>query len=115
MMIFLCLVVQVHDGDTFRCATGERVRLAGIEANELSGGCHLPRCAPLSGIQARGIAEQLLDQQTVRCQAVGQSYRRIVASCTLRGRDVGCELVGRGAAVEWPSFRVRYRLEPCRR
>ena len=113
MIFFLCLVAQVHDGDTLRCASGERIRIAGIEANELRGGCHLLRCAAGTGIQAREIARQMLLGQSLRCQALGQSYRRVVASCQVAGRDVGCDLVRRGAAVEWPSYRIRYRLGPC--
>ena len=115
MMFFLCLVSQVHDGDTLRCATGERVRIAGIEANELRGGCHLSHCAAGTGVQARQIARRMLLGQSLRCQALGQSYRRVVASCDLAGRDVGCELVAQGAAVTWPAYRIRYRLGPCRR
>lgn len=113
MIFFLCLVAQVHDGDTFRCSGGKRVRIAGIEANELRGGCHLTRCAAGTGVQAREIARRMLSGQTLSCQAVGRSYRRVVATCQLAGRDVGCSLVAQGAAVEWASYRIRYRLRPC--
>lgn len=113
MTAFLCLVAAIIDGDTLICANRTRVRLAGIEANELHGGCHLPRCAPLGGQQARAVATRLLLRQTLACESLGRSFARIVASCSFNGRDVGCALVSLGAAVEWPSYRRRYRLRTC--
>lgn len=41
-----CIVVYVTDGDTLRCTDGTRIRIAGIEAREKSGRCHIARCAP---------------------------------------------------------------------
>lgn len=111
----ICTPIAIHDADTFRCQTGERIRIAGIEASELHGGCHLPRCAPLDGQQARSVAMRLLYRQTLSCTPVGRSWGRIVATCRLNGRDVGCQLVAMGAAVEWPAYRRRYGLEPCPR
>ncbi|MBX9859023.1 MAG: thermonuclease family protein [Sphingomonas sp.] len=114
MIAFLCFVAAVHDGDTLRCASGERVRIAGIEANELRGGCHLPRCAPLSGPAARAVATRLVLRRTLRCEALGRSYARVVARCSLEGRDIGCAFVAAGAAVEWPRYRRQLGLGPCR-
>ncbi|MBX9816224.1 MAG: hypothetical protein K2X76_16110 [Sphingomonas sp.] len=114
MIAFLCLVIAVHDGDTLRCASGERVRIAGIESNELRGGCHLPRCAPLSGPEARAVATRLVLRRTLHCEALGRSYNRVVASCTLDQRDIGCAFVAAGAAIEWPHYRRKFRLGPCR-
>ena len=110
----ICLVVAVHDGDSLRCQDGTRIRIAGIEANELGGGCHLDRCAPLSGPRARGVVSAMLLRRQLACTAVGQSYKRVVASCRLNGQDVGCAIVRTGAAVEWPRFRREYGLGACR-
>lgn len=114
-MILLCLVSAVHDGDTLHCQTGERIRLAGVESNELHGVCHLPRCAPLDGQAARAVATRLLLRQTLACEPLGRSFARIVARCSLNGRDVGCALVSLGAAVPWPKYRQRYGLGECGR
>lgn len=113
-MTILCIVAAVIDGDTLRCQSGERIRLAGVEASELRGGCHVPRCAPLEGRTARAVATRLLHRQTLTCAPVGQSWRRIVATCSLNGHDVGCTLVTMGAAVEWPEYRRRYGLARCK-
>lgn len=113
-MIFLCLVAAVTDGDTLRCQTGERVRIAGIEANELRGGCHVARCAAMPGPEARRIVSRLVLHRTLSCEPVGRSYGRIVARCSFSdGRDLRCAVLRAGAAVDWARYVVRYGLAPC--
>lgn len=114
-LAFLCLVTGVHDADTIGCASGRQVRIVGIEANELRGGCHIDACPPIPGPAARDRARALLGGRMLRCRQYGVSYQRVVASCTLRRVDVGCTLVRAGLAVEWPSYRRRYGLRHCRR
>ena len=114
-MILLCLVAAVTDGDTLRCQTGERVRIAGIEANELRGGCHIARCPAMPGPEARRVVERLTLRRTLSCEPVGRSYSRIVARCSFAdGRDLRCAIVRAGAAVDWPAFVQRYGLGGCR-
>lgn len=110
---FLCLVAQVHDGDSFRCEDGTRVRIAGIEANELKGGCHIDRCAALPGPRARDVVRGMIRGRQLQCTKVGMSYKRVVATCRLDGRDVGCMIVRSGAAVEWAPYQRRYGLRRC--
>lgn len=110
---FLCLA-YFHDADTIRCASGQRVRIAGIEAGELRGGCHLDRCPTLSGIAARDRVRSMYQGKTLICRQVGTSYKRIVATCSYRGRDVGCEIVRVGAAVRWEKYARQYGLPRCR-
>ncbi len=112
---FLCMVVAVHDGDSLRCADRTRVRLAGIEANELTGGCHLPRCAPMPAQQARRTLASMTIGRRLTCTPVDTSYRRVVARCSVDGVDVSCALIAAGAAVRWDSYWRRYRMAPCRR
>ncbi len=112
---FLCMVVSVADGDTLKCQSGTRVRLAGIEANELTGGCHLPRCAPMSAQQARRTLTSMTIGRRLNCTPVDTSYRRIVARCSTGGVDLSCALIAAGAAVRWDSYWRRYRMAPCRR
>lgn len=45
--LLICTVLSVTDGDTLRCVTVERVRLAAVDANELNGTCHR-QCAPMT-------------------------------------------------------------------
>lgn len=120
---FLCLVVSVHDGDTFRCADGRSVRVAAIDANEtpavarrLGRPCHLDRCAAMAWDEARAVATRLILGRPLVCGKVGVSYDRDVARCRLPdGRELGCALIAAGAAVDWPAYRARYRLAPCPR
>lgn len=111
----ICRVVKVTDADTIRCADGRRVRLAGIEANERKGGCHLPVCPPLPHARAKPIAERLVLHKTLTCQPVGRSFKRVVAVCRLPdGRDTRCALNASGATVDWPAYVARYNLPRCR-
>lgn len=110
---FLCLVLSVHDGDTLRCQDGTRVRIAGIESNELSGGCHLPVCAAMPAQEARETVRRMVEGKTLRCVQVGTSYKRVVARCMFDGRDLRCAIVATQAAVDWPAYVRRYGLGRC--
>ena len=113
---FSCRVASVHDGDTLRCVDGVRVRLAGIDANELDNRCHTI-CAQLSADRARARLEALAHGQTLSCRPTGRSYRRIVAWCSIHvsGRpvDLSCAQVETGAAIIWRRFDPTHRLDRC--
>lgn len=110
---FTCAVIQVHDGDTFRCADGTRVRVAGVDANEMNGTCHNV-CAPMSAVKARDYAAGLILHQRIACQPVGTSYKRVVARCTLPdGRSLSCALLAHGAAVRWDRYWKQYKMGRC--
>lgn len=110
---FACHVVKVHDGDTFTCDDRTRVRVAGVDANEMNGTCHNV-CAAMNAKQARDYTASLIMGRTIRCEAVGQSYRRIVARCTLPDRrSLSCTLISHGAAVRWDRYWTRYRMGRC--
>lgn len=110
---FLCLALAI-DGDTIACRNGPHARVAGVEANELHGGCHLNACPAMPGPDARRVMSRLVDGKTLHCEAVGRSFKRLVAVCTLPdGRDLRCALVASGAAVDWPGYVRRYRLVRC--
>lgn len=111
----ICVVSSVTDADTFRCADGTRIRVAGVEGNERKGGCHIAVCPPLPHARAVPMVERLVLRKALTCQPVGTSYRRIVARCTLPDRsDLRCRLNAAGATVDWPAYVTRYHLEPCR-
>ena len=105
-------VSEVHDGDTFRFADGTRIRLEGIDANELNGMCH-KACARMSGKTSRDTLAHLILAQKVECEPRGKSYRRVVARCTIRGIDISCYQVRSGAAVRWVKYDPAGRLAAC--
>ncbi|MBO9380070.1 thermonuclease family protein [Sphingomonas histidinilytica] len=113
-MILLCLAAIAIDGDTIRCQDGTRIRLHGIEAAELHGGCHLPACPAMSGPEARDWMRRQVDGQDLRYEPVGKSYRRVVAVVALPdGRDLSCLAIQAGVAVRWDKFDRGGRLRGC--
>ena len=105
-------VGYVIDGDTFRLASGERIRIAGIDAPETQERQAKCRREIALGKSATADARALLDGQYVTVVRVGRSYNRTVARVSLGGRDVGAELVRIGAARWWP--RGEGRPDWCR-
>lgn len=110
---FSCRVRSVHDGDTFRCSDCTRVRLSSIDAPEMPGACQPGRhCAPGDPYVARDVLRGLISSRTVQCQAVGTSYDRVVAWCSVGGVDLSRAMVSGGYAICLPKFDVHHRL--CR-
>lgn len=97
-------VDHVIDGDTFRLESGERIRIAGIDAPETQAGQARCRAEIALGKAATAGARTLLGGRTVTIRRVGRSYNRTVARVTLAGRDVGSELVTAGVARWWPRW-----------
>ena len=106
---FSCTVVRVHDGDTFTCASGARIRLQAIDAPEI-GACrgHGGRCVSGDGYASRDALRQLALGQTALCRPSGRSYDRIVALCSVGAVDLSCAQLRSGQAVE------RYGRLRCR-
>jgi micrococcal nuclease len=96
-------VAWVTDGDTFRLESGERIRIAGIDAPETHR--DQARCAgeTVLGLRARDRATSLLAGRDVTFHRVGRSYNRTVATVILDGRDLGTELVRLKIAAWWPQ------------
>jgi endonuclease YncB( thermonuclease family) len=111
---FACRVAYVHDGDTFRCADGTRIRLSGIDAPEMPGACRPGRsCAPGNPYQAKAALAALIDGRTVQCEPAGKSYNRIAAWCSVGGSDLSCAMMRSGYAIRLPKFDPRGRLSRC--
>jgi endonuclease YncB( thermonuclease family) len=103
--LFLCVVLYVTDGDTLRCQDGTRVRLAGIDAPELPGHCATwRRCTAGDPFKAKANLGRLAMGHTARCEAVGRSYERILAFCTIGGTDLACAQLRGSYAVRRYSF-----------
>jgi len=87
-------VTHVIDGDRFRLETGERIRIANINAPETQKGQ-----AKCGAEITRGDARALLAAQIDTIERVGRSYNRAVAKVRLGDRDVATMLVERGIAA----------------
>ncbi len=116
MIAFLCLVATIADGDTFTCADRTHVRIAAVNARELHGDpCPRGRpCPKMPAQEARSVLAGMIQGQTLSCAPVGSSYGRVVATCSVQGRDVGCGLLRAGAVAWWPGYARRYRIRDCR-
>lgn len=100
-------VAWVTDGDTFRLESGERIRIAGIDAPEThrdQAGC---AGETVLGLRAKDRAKALLAGREVTFHRVGRSYNRTVATVVVDGRDLGIELVRIGVAKWWPHGRPK--------
>jgi endonuclease YncB( thermonuclease family) len=97
----------VTDGDTFRLESGERIRIARIDAPETHR--DQVRCAGevALGMRAKDQATALLAGREITFRRVGRSYARTVATVVLDGHDLGAELVRRGIAAWWPRGRPK--------
>lgn len=107
--IFLCLALHVVDGDTIRCGD-ERIRLFGIDAPDTD--CHGRRYCRQdrkAALAAKEALERLTEAHETRCERLGYDrYRRTVARCYVAGKDLGCELIRQGQAVEVKHFSRGY-------
>jgi endonuclease YncB( thermonuclease family) len=97
---FSCRVAKVTDGDTLRCADGTRVRLAGIDAPEITPCKQGRRCVSGDAQASRRVLASLAADETITCRRVGTSYSRAVAFCSSQGVDLSCALVRNGYAVK---------------
>ncbi len=86
------------DGDTFVIrATGEHIRVAGVDAPELHP-CHCAAECSLAA-RARALAQTLLDQGPVTISRIEPDrYGRTVAAVDVAGRDLGGRLIAAGLA-----------------
>ncbi|HEY0622769.1 thermonuclease family protein [Sphingomonas sp.] len=101
------VVAWVTDGDTFRLESGERIRIAWIDAPETQPGNARCRAELARGKAATRAAIALLKGRRVGIERVGRSYDRTVARVRLDGRDVAALLVEKGAARWWPRGKPR--------
>lgn len=95
----LPIVVDVHDGDTFRLAidlgldtgTWPPIRLAGADAPELR---------DPDGLRARDFTRRALtDADAVTVAPIGRSFERVVAFVRVNGQDLAQLLIGAGLAT----------------
>ena len=112
---FSCSVAYVHDGDTFRCTDGARIRLSAIDAPEMPGACREGRsCAPGDPYKAKAALESMIAGRTVQCMPAGTSYNRRVAWCSVNGADLSCAMLRSGEAIRLTKFDQSGRLPRCK-
>lgn len=92
---------QVTDGDTIRI--GEtRIRLKGVDAPEMQQRCIRSGRSYACGETARQALIDLVSDEAVRCRASGRDrYKRVLARCSVNGRDIGARMVEAGWAVSY--------------
>lgn len=77
-------VTHIRDGDTIE-VEGQAVRLAALDCPE--------RRDP-AGTAATRLMKQLASGQTAKCELDGStSYDRVVGYCSVRGRDLGQQMI----------------------
>lgn len=98
-------VARASDGDSLRLA-GVRIRLIGIDAPELDqicwdgGGAEWP-----CGRASRDRLAAMLEGRPAACAGHGRDkYGRVLATCTVAGRDVGAALVAEGMALSYGDY-----------
>lgn len=92
----------VSDGDAFRLTSGERIRIAGIDAPETQ-----DREAECAGEGRRGEAAEAwlnsrIEGSAVCFERIGHSYARTVATVRFAGKDLASTLVAKGHADRCP-------------
>lgn len=91
-------IAYVHDGDTIRVGK-TRIRLWGIDAPELE---------TKAGRRARAWAVKAWEGQLVRCRKRGTTRGRVAARCTIKGKDLGRQIIRAGHACEWRRYSRGY-------
>lgn len=95
---------QIIDGDTLELR-GQVVRLLDIDAPETGQDCHGAPC----GTEATAFLKRLTAGQQVTCQGDEMdAYDRLLARCSVDGRDLGAEMVLAGQAVAFRRYGLTY-------
>ena len=98
--VITCENPEIIDGDTFTCA-GERIRLSSIDAPEMPGHCRAGReCTKGDPYAAQDYLSSLTRGEVICKRKDTDHYGRTVARCQSSGKDLSCEMIAAGYAVE---------------
>lgn len=104
VLIFLAAALActsvATDGDSIRLCSGERVRLLGVDAPELSR-CRPGRvCALGDPIASRDNLRRLIDGKALKIERIAKDrYGRTIARVRVNGRDLSCAQLAGGYAT----------------
>lgn len=100
----------IIDGDSL-AVSGVEIRLAGIDAPELSQSCTLGGRQWPCGRAARDALMRETAGREIRCAPVGQDrYGRVIAVCRAGSRDIGARQVASGWALSAGRYWFREKL-----
>ena len=86
----------VIDGDGLKIGDAE-IRLFGIDAPEMRGGP--------AGLRSRTAMDKLVADKPVKCEALNfDRFGRVIAICTVEGRDIGEAMLEMGQAVTYRKY-----------
>ncbi len=100
-------VTRIIDGDTFETETGEKVRLIGINAPEIS---------DIFGQEAKQYLSYLIENKTVDIQADNISndrdrYQRLLRYVILDGVDINKKMVSDGFAFAYLKYKFSKSID----
>ena len=99
---------RIIDGDTIDVA-GQRIRFHGIDAPESGQTCVVGLEVWLCGQKADHALYNFIGTSSVTCQERDvDRYGRIVATCAVRGRDIGAWMVLNGWALAYRRYSLDY-------
>mgnify|MGYP001141156875 CR=1 FL=1 len=97
-------VASAVDGDTIE-VHGMRIRLHGIDAPESGQLCIADGTRYRCGERSALYLQETLGRSTVECDARDTDrYGRIIATCSVRGTDVGAAMVAGGWALAYRRY-----------
>jgi uncharacterized membrane protein YsdA (DUF1294 family) len=99
---FACLNPSHHDGDNLRCSNMPgSMRLQGIDAPEMPGGCRPGRtCVDGDPFAARDYLRGLTAGKLLQCvQEDTDAYDRRIVNCSAGGVNISCAMIASGHAV----------------
>lgn len=99
---------SVIDGDTIDIH-GTRIRLNGIDAPESRQTCEANGANYRCGQRAAIALSDFLATRVVSCEQTGTDrYRRVLATCSVDGTDMGGWMVSQGWAIAYRKYSVAY-------
>lgn len=102
-------VAKIIDGDTIHIHIW-KMRLAGIDAPEISQKCKYLNANWDCGISAKNSLIAKIDDKPIRCELHNKDrYNRFVATCFLGEEDLNEWLVLNGYAVAYTQYSEKYR------
>lgn len=106
---------QVVDGDSL-VLSGRRLRLAGIDAPEITQTCRLGDAERACGREAKAVLLRLVGENPISCSIVGRDrYGRDLAECRAGDVDLNAAMVRAGHAVAFGNYESQEQLAQAER